>query len=90
MPNKVVAIIDDPKDCDACPFLATLDNDAPRCDVTYQPIRLGENKCPLKPLPPYLMKTVARYVDGTEKEIYSTDYARGWNACLKEITGEEE
>ena len=91
---KVVIVkeIDEmPTDCDSCPFQDFSQNcgilgeytmlnywmeDAPYYDL------VGKGDCPLRPLP---QKTYAEFPDS-----YKYGYADGWNACLKEITGETE
>lgn len=81
---KSILVIDTPKNCEECPLCLTSNKDTSRCFITYIAIEdlledkdIFEAHCPLKPLP-------QKYDEGQLRE------QKGWNNCLKEITGEEK
>ncbi|MDO4749161.1 MAG: hypothetical protein Q4A12_08320 [Eubacteriales bacterium] len=84
--DKSALVIDTPESCYECKL--AIDT----CHGTI-PNKEWHNKkptwCPLKPLPK--RKLVLEHIKNgsvlNAKEIYEAD---GWNACLKEITGETE
>ena len=92
---KAVLVIDTTK-CDGCPFCHKNAYyswcDAPRKERSWEMPLTSRDieeertvECPLRPLPKELIPF--GYLDvGNEDGLYE----KGWNACLKEITGETE
>ena len=79
-------IIDNQETCLNCPLvLSGLCQGGKR---SFHEVWLSEKRhesCPLKPLP----KPITEYEVKVSHD-YDSDYAQGWNDCLKEITGEKE
>lgn len=83
--SKSVLVIDTPKDCGKCKFISNFWCRAMHCRrVPNNDVIPGW--CPLKPLPEKKSTTapVSNY------EVQKNLFATGWNACLREITGEVE
>ena len=92
---KAILVIDTTK-CDGCPFCHKNAYyswcNAPRKERFWEmPLTskdIEEERivdCPLKALP----KPITEYEVKVSYD-YDSDYAQGWNDCLKEITGETE
>lgn len=81
--SKSVLVIDTPENCGKCKFISTFwcratgDRRVPNNDVI-------PNWCPLKPLPEKKEYIVPINNVESQKDIIAV----GWNACLREITGE--
>ena len=94
MTDKVILVIDKPKTCLECPCYS-FNAQAKRFECDAKLFLKGKigvveldkkpSWCPLKPLP----KPITEYEVKVSYD-YDSDYAQGWNDCLKEITGEEE
>lgn len=89
---KAILVIDMPKSCWACPLWDKSDY-ADGCEAvgrkTHDIDHGAEREvwCPLKPLPPKLdANDWHRMFSGLFSEREAKGH--GWNACLKEITGE--
>lgn len=89
---KAVLVIDMPKSCKECLFcgFGGVNLEKYVCCLT------GENSeephlvgCPLKPLPNKLDANYWHRMFGGEYKVREAK-GYGWNACLKEITGETE
>ena len=89
-----------PRDCESCPLLdgnrycAALQKYAFLnewvSDAPYYSLK-EKGDCPLKPLPEECDEATEIYNAHGEVDCYQlTEYARGYNACLEEITGEKE
>lgn len=80
MAGKAVLVIDMPNGCDECPLNSHTEYDFDVCWVTQ-----GKGGCPLRPLPQKkdIDKTLAF---GGYENIVQESLARGYNACLEEIT----
>lgn len=84
---KAVLVIDMPNECIKCPLFVFGVCQANRHTVSFETITFGKksNYCPLRPLPEKLVPF--GYLDvGNEDGLYE----KGWNACIKAITGETE
>lgn len=79
---KAIYMVDVPKigDCDSCPLYDIEDVMNGTKMVCLADKEEGEN-CPLRPLP-----QMAEVSDDAYVSDY-LDFDLGWNACLKEITG---
>lgn len=94
--NKAILVIDMPKGCMQCPCMYISDYDGEcHCSIIRESVEeYGEGKygskpkwCPLKEMPSKMPQFFQ------EKKCFSDKdkgYFQGWNACLKEILGEEE
>lgn len=86
---KAILVIDMPNKCEECPLHYRKRQEIYRCEMTHKNIRLNSKPswCPLKPLPPKLdANDWHRMFSGLFSEREAKGH--GWNACLKEITGE--
>lgn len=89
MSNKSILVVETPKSCSDCRLVAE-DKDGLWCSYTRYDgcnIRIAQDNCispwcPLRPLPD--KQPIINY-----PEEHENDYANGWNACLDEITREE-
>ena len=92
---KSVVVIDTPETCKECLFngfnwnvCILVDEDI---DEYINPNKEKPEWCPLKYLPEECDDVTKIYNTHGEVDCYQlTDYARGYNACLEEITGKEE
>lgn len=81
--SKSVLVIDTPKKCDSCMYVGTFHA---FCRINCRDIKDLSTKpdwCPLKPLPEKFDNEKDRKL-GDFKPLFKI----GWNACLREITGE--
>ena len=90
--SKAIAVFNMPKGCMQCPCMYVSDYDGEcHCAITRESVEeYGEGKvgskpkwCPLKEAPSY-QDTLTDYEYSIES------YRVGWNACLKEILGDED
>ena len=84
--SKSVLVIDTPQCCDECPLRYY--EEAYMCCVLNEDVEWiydRAERCPLKPMPQKCDGTV----ELTDTSVSNT-FKSGWNACLKEITGETE
>lgn len=80
---KAILVIDEmPTECIECPFHRIYADgflNETYCSVMAKRNKDGVNTradwCPLKPMP--------------MKSVWKNDYSDGWNACLEELTGEQ-
>lgn len=73
---KAILVIDMPVNgCESCMF-----DIYGKCLVN---LNTGAKQCPLKPMPQYQQY---RYSTGA----FTRGFTKGWNTCIKEITGETE
>ena len=80
---KAVLVIETPRYCYECPCL-NKENDY--CQVNGKNVNTGiPSWCPLRPLPE---KKTTKYPIWADRSY--DDFDKGYNACLKEITGEEK
>lgn len=100
--SKAMLILDKPKRCEDCILL----NDRCICVATgYNTIGMEADLCPLIDMPSKIDAQRQNEIDisngdfladkicesiGKERQGNSTDIYLGWNACLKEIIGEED
>ena len=83
MKEKAILVIDMPSCCNVCTFNNAIGECKFVVDVDEALSRsLRYVGCPLKPMPERKRESAKRY----DEEIYNS----GWNACIDEITGEEE
>lgn len=86
---KAILVIDMPTKCGDCPLhVDGLDDECEEimmCNATHRESNYGAPPtwCPLKPLPE--TKDV-----GYPNNDYDVGFGDGWDACIKEITGETE
>ena len=83
---KAILVIDKPESCTGC--LLGIYNKEWFCLKTNKNIDITDRYhipewCPLKPIP-------QRIEQGYPTDDYTIGKADGWNACLKEITGDTE
>lgn len=94
--SKAVLVMNMPSSCDVCPFCEVYEtpsglmecnnqlSEEYGCDVSdYEGTRA--EGCPLRELPEKRKSTRMPIAPGLPWEY--TDYAKGWNACIDEITG---
>ena len=96
MTDKSVLVIDTPRSCAECTLRTSLEANYLHCIATLPRLKIDpmtayyikEHRCPLRPLPD------KKPTKDTDKNIIYGKNAdainRGWNACLKAITGETE
>lgn len=77
---KAILVIDMPNNCEECKIIYLQGHGESICDSVDWERR--PSWCPLRPLP---QKTYAKFPDS-----YKYGFADGWNACLKEITGDTD
>ena len=84
--SKLALVIDSPEDCMQCPMF----NGADECvmqddDANFEADTLDELRkgCPLRALPKRILPILG-------KRLWMEGYARGWNDCIDEITGDEK
>ena len=98
--TKAVLVIDMPRSCAECTLRTSLEANYLYCVATLPRLKIDpmtanyikEHKCPLKPLPDPKNGTVKTYYYAEPENIWYelTDYSRGWDDCLAEITRETE
>ena len=80
--SKAILVLDMPNMCCECPMFTEDTSHRPICAFTgFQIIGCKDDRCPLCPLPE---KELIWYEDE------ASDWARGYNSCIDEITGGEE
>lgn len=79
--SKAILVIDMPQYCAECTFCYEKYHEGSWCDLLNEAVPHWERLelCPLKEIPEYQLEW---YDDG------SSDWERGYNACLDEILGE--
>lgn len=95
---KAVLVIDMPKDCRRCQLMVDRFCYGIPADEVHDSININERPkwCPLKPLPQKIDKGMEVDISGGDD--YETGYIhgwhrgvdKGWNDCIKAITGETE
>lgn len=84
---KSILVIDTPTTCAGCPCYDYIHG---VCAITYKDCELRKQEkpswCPLRPLPSKRHIPITKTF-GTP---FNVGKAKGWNDCLKEITGETE
>ena len=84
--SKAILVIDMPDSCDKCPlfhgFYTDMTCGANHYGINYPyPKDFRQDWCPLKPAPE---EQLVWYDDDSQ------DWDKGYNACLREILGEED
>lgn len=83
--GKSMLILDTPKNCAECKLMFLQGIGKGICNAVDWEERPPQ--CPLRPLPQE--KEILEYDEWTDDD-WDKGYVGGWNACLREITGETE
>jgi len=80
--NKSVLVVEKPESCDVCDLCINQVCGILRKPIITDKIYQIDDDCPLKDLPQKQM------CNERDFENYTNGYGKGWNDCLRHITGE--